>query len=157
MAARSWRYARRVSSKKQRRRQQKLRRHEYEDVYVDAEGNVVEADDADLEAEPAAAPARNGGRPAAGRRREPAARSRREIQPPSWRRVLKRGLIFAPVMFIVISLLAGDELTLEGRIVQTIFLVGIFLQFSYLRDSVMYRLWLRRTGQAAPRARRGSR
>ena len=131
-----------MPTRKQRRRQQKLRRHEYEEVYVDAEGNVLDA--GDVPEEPAAAVSRNG----RARRDRPRAsqRNARAMQQPSWRRVLKRGAIFAPIMFILVSLLAGDQLSVAGRIVQTLFLVLIFLPFSYLMDSLTYRIWRKRTG-----------
>jgi hypothetical protein len=134
-----------VPTRKQKRRQQKLRRHEYEEVYVDEEGNVVEADETDAQAAPTATQRRNG-RATPQRQRRAAATRTREIKPPSWRRVLKRGLIFAPIMFIVISLLAGNELSLAQRVTQTLFLVLIFLPFSYVMDSLTYRIWRKRAG-----------
>ena len=134
-----------MPSRKQKRRQQKLRRHEYEEVYVDAEGNVVEPDESADDAQQAAA--RNGStRSGRGAQRGAATRSGRTIQPPSWRRVAKRGAIFAPIMFILVSLLAGDQLSVAGRVVQTLFLVAIFLPFSYLMDVVTYRIWRKRAG-----------
>jgi hypothetical protein len=135
-----------VPTRKQRRRQQKLRRHEYEEVYVDAEGKVVEADELD-EPEPAG---RRNGRTAV-RPARASARAGRTIQPPSWRRVLKRGLIFGPIMFVLISILpGGDEITLLARVTNTLMLLLIFLPFSYVMDTVTYRIWLKRTGQATP-------
>jgi hypothetical protein len=135
-----------VPTRKQKRRQQKQRRHEYEEVYVDEEGNVVEVDDAELEAQPTSS--RNGRSDRAARRpaRTPA-RSGRTIQPPSWRRVLKRGAIFAPIMFILVSILpGGSDISIEGRVLNTLFLVAIFLPFSYLMDTITYRIWRKRTG-----------
>ena len=135
-----------MPTRKQRRRQQKLRRHEYEEVYVDAEGNVVDVEEAERP-EPSG---RRNGRTAA-RPARASARSGRTIQPPSVRRVLKRGLIFGPIMFILISLLpGGDDISLLARVVNTLMLLLIFLPFSYVMDTVTYRIWLRRTGQAAP-------
>jgi hypothetical protein len=137
-----------MPSRKQKRRQQKQRRHEYEEVYVDAEGNVIELDEAEIE--PPAAAQRNGRAARSRPQRSAAPRAGRTIQPPSLRRVLKRGAIFAPVMFILVSLLSPD-FTIAQRVLNTLFLVAIFLPFSYLMDSVTYRIWLRRTGQAGPR------
>jgi hypothetical protein len=138
-----------VPTRKQRRRQQKLRRHEYEEVYVDAEGNVVDVDGAD---QPEPSGRRNGRtatRPARAPARAP--RTGRTIQPPSVRRALKRGLLFGPVMFILISILpGGGDITLLARVVNTLMLLAIFLPFSYVMDTVTYRIWLRRTGRAAP-------
>ena len=135
-----------MPTRKQRRRQQKLRRHEYEEVYVDAEGNVVDVEEAERPEPSGRRNGSTGARPA-----RASARSGRTIQPPSVRRVLKRGLIFGPVMFILISLLpGGDDISLLARVVNTFMLLLIFLPFSYVMDTVTYRIWLRRTGQAAP-------
>ncbi len=137
-----------MPTRKQRRRREKGRRHEYEYVYVDEEGREVEVDDAEeAEAarpqgrEPAAA---DGKRPKASRT---GARAGRTVQPPSWRRVGKRGLIFAPLMFLVVTILSPDFSTAE-RIQQTLFLLLVFLPFSYVMDSMTYRMWRRRAGAA---------
>jgi len=144
-----------MPSRKQKRRQQKQRRHEYEEVYVDEEGNVVELDEAEAEAQPAAQ--RNGrtnrGRP----QRAPVTRGGRTMQPASLRRVLKRTLIFAPIMFILVSVLpGGSDISPLGRVVNTLFLVAVFMPFSYLMDSITYRIWLKRSGQSAPPGGRAS-
>ena len=133
-----------MPTRKQRRRQQKSRRHEYEYVYVDDEGHEIEVDEADL---PETA-ATNGKRKA---ERKPTTRSGRTIEPPSWRRVAKRALIFAPLMFITVTLLAADEMTTEQKVMQTIFLLAIFLPFSYVMDSITYRMWRKRTERDAQR------
>jgi hypothetical protein len=127
-----------VPTKKQRRRRAKDRRHEYEYVYVDGEGrevDAVDAPDAPM-APPKRERARGAGRAASGR----------AIQPPSWRRVGKRALIFAPLMFLTVTLLARDQ-SVPASVAQTLFLLLIFVPFSYVMDSVTYRIWRRRTGQ----------
>ena len=140
-----------MPSRKQRRRRQKERRHEYEYVYVDEEGHEVDVPE-DEQAKPAAARDRKtSGRTAAGRSARPA----RRIEPPSWRRVGKRALFLGPVMFIVINLVARD-LSVAARVYQAALLLLLFLPFSYLMDSMMYRSYLKRTGQAPPSRRRGS-
>ena len=133
-----------MPTRKQRRRRAKGRRHEYEYVYVDEEGNEVEVDADELKAERTAA--RNG-------RAKPNVRSTSgvRVQPPSWRRVGKRGLIFAPLMFLTVMLTNSDA-PLLGQIVMTVWLLAIFLPFSYFMDSFMYRRYVKRTGaqQAKP-------
>jgi hypothetical protein len=127
-----------MPSRKQRRRRQKNRRHEWEYVYVDEEGREVEATDDDLPV------SRNGKRT----QREPGKpkpTGMREVQPPSWRRVGKRGLIFAPLMFLTVTFLSGD-LTLQQQILNTAFLLAFFLPFSYAMDAVMYRMYRKRAG-----------
>ena len=77
----------------------------------------------------------------------------RRIDPPSWTRVGKRGLIFAPLMFLTVSFLSKN-VSVAQRIYQTAFLLAFFLPFSYLMDSLMYRSYLRRTGAAPPESGR---
>jgi hypothetical protein len=123
-----------MPNRKQRRRRAKELRHEY--VWEDEEGNELEPDEARRQDDP--------------RSRRSSARSGREPQPPSWRRTLKRGVVFAPVMFVVVMLLSND-LPLSDQIIQTSLIVGIFIPFSYLLDSVLWRSYKRRTerrGQA---------
>ena len=60
-------------------------------------------------------------------------------QPPSWQRVVKRGAIFAPIFFATVLLLAGDSLKWQGAIVQTLFLLAVFVPFSYFMDRIMWR------------------
>jgi hypothetical protein len=129
-----------VPSRKQRRRRAKERRHEWEEVWVDDEGNEVEAPSDDKPS-----PSPNGKRATRPARR---AQSRiRQVQPPSWRRVGKRGLIFAPIMFLTVSFLSS-HLTMTQKIVNTVFLLAFFLPFSYAMDALMYRMYTRRSGAA---------
>ncbi len=121
-----------MPSRKQRRRRAKDRRHEYEYVYVDEEGREVEVDEAPEE------------RKKTDRRPAPKTRSGRKVEPASWRRVGTRALIFAPLMFITIRLLEKKE-ALGASILRTVFLLALFLPFSYVMDSMLYRSYLRRT------------
>jgi hypothetical protein len=125
-----------VPSRKQRRRREKERRHEYEYVYVDEEGREVEVDPAEAEA-----PERKDKRPA------PTTRVGRVLEPPSWKRVGRRALIFAPLMFLTIRLLERGE-PVVASIGRTIFLLLIFLPFSYVMDALLYRSYQRRLGAA---------
>ena len=66
---------------------------------------------------------------------------------PSWRRTLKRGAIFAPIMFVTVMLLSGD-LSLTQQLIQTALIVGIFIPFSFLLDNVFWRSYQRRLAKA---------
>ncbi len=129
-----------MPSRKQRRRREKERRHEWEEVWVDDEGNEVEPPpEADLQS-------RNGKRTtSAPAKKQPA--GRRVVQPPSWTRAGKRALIFAPLMFLTVSFLSS-ELTITQRALNTLFLLAFFLPFSYGMDALMYRMYMRRSGQS---------
>ena len=134
-----------MPSRKQRRRRQKERRHEWEEVWVDEEGNEIEPPPDDDSGARAGKPERR----AAARAPRQAAGGR-TIQPPSWRRVGKRALIFAPLMFLMVSFLSS-ELSLAQRVLQTLLLLAFFLPFSYFMDSLMYRMFVRRSGGAVGR------
>ena len=125
-----------MPSRKQRKRRAKDRRHEWEYVYVDESGEEVEAP----EDEPIS---QNGKR--SPQRAKPKGSGQREVQPPSWRKVGKRGLLFAPLMFLTVTLLSSD-LTMTQRLVNTAFLLAFFLPFSYAMDALMYRLYKKRAG-----------
>jgi hypothetical protein len=143
-----------VASRKQRRRRQKQRRHEYEYVYVDEHGQEIEFAAAEAVAEveePAAPPPKPKSKPKA---QAAPSRGAREVPPPSWRRVGKRGLIFAPFMFVTLLLLDQDQ-PYDLLAINTLVLLAFFLPFSYVLDTLMYRLYVRRTGgqpaRGAPR------
>jgi hypothetical protein len=131
-----------MPTRKQRRRQAKNKRHEYEYVYVDEDGNEVEVDADDARAERPAS--RNG-------RVKPNPRTRQgvRVQPPTWGRVAKRGLIFAPLLFITVMFTSPDT-TLLQQAFTAVWLMVIFLPFSYFMDSFMYKRYLKRTGAAPP-------
>ena len=128
-----------MTTKKQQRRRQKLNRHEYEDVYVDDEGNVVAPDEAEelVGAQPAAKASR------AAKAEKPVGRGGRTVEPPSWRRTLKRGLLFFPLMLITVMLL-GKDLSLAQQVTQSVVLMGFFLPFSYFMDTMVWRSSQRR-------------
>ncbi len=129
-----------MPSKKQIRRQQKLKRHDYEEVYVDDEGRELAPEEAE-ELLGAARPAK-----AAKAKAQPAGRAGRTIEPPSWRRTGRRGLLFFPLMLVVVILL-GDDLTLPQQIAQTFVLMAFFLPFSYFMDSMMWRSFQKRVAR----------
>jgi hypothetical protein len=127
-----------MPSRKQRRRQAKERRHEYEYVYVDEEGRELEVDPAEIEER------RNG----KAKQPERAAPGGRTVQPPSWNRVGRRALIFAPLMFLTVYLLGRNDLSTTQMIIQTLVLLAIFLPFSYFMDSITYRAYQRRVNRS---------
>ena len=118
-----------MPTRKQRRRRAKELRHEY--VWEDAEGNELEPDE--VATRKSTAP----------RERARPSRGARDIQPPSWSRTLKRGLIFAPIMLVVVMLLSSN-LPLTAQLSQAAFIVAIFIPFSYFFDSLLWRAHKRR-------------
>jgi hypothetical protein len=135
-----------VPSRKQRRRRTKDRRHDYEYVYVDEEGNEVAADDV-------AQPSPNGASPRSAKGKAQAAdkpiqAGRRVIQPPSWRRAARRGLLFSPAIAAFVYFL-NRSLPLYGVVLNVLILLAFFIPFGYLMDRVTYRTYTRRMRSAA--------
>lgn len=131
-----------MANRKQQRRRQKLARHEYEEVYVDEEGNELAPEEAE---ELAATSSRKAERAP---KERATSRSGRVIEAPSWRRTLRRSLIFFPLMLVVVFLLS-PELSTPTKVVNTLVLMGFFIPFSYLMDSMMWRSYRRRTARQA--------
>lgn len=130
-----------MTNQKQRRRRAKENRHDYDLVYMDEDGveQPVERDDG-----PRKPPGRLGRKTTAtkSQKTQPAdkgGRRGRVVQPPSWRKVLKRGAIFAPIFFATVMLLGGGKMTIPDAIVQTALLIGVFIPFSYFMDRVVWR------------------
>ena len=133
-----------MATKKQRKRRDKERRHEWEYVYVDDEGREVPVD----EAESGAAKPKKAEQTAKRSTSSRGGRAGRKVEPPSWRRVLRRAAIFAPLMLIVVYLLQSKgNKSIPTAVVQTVFLIVVFIPFSYFMDSILYRSYRRRTGE----------
>ena len=130
-----------MPTKKQRRRNQKARRHEYEYVYLDDEGNEVPVDPSELRVE------KNGQRESKPRKSSSAsnasARGRRKVEPPSWRRSARRALLFGPILVVAMMLL-NRKLSLAQQIFLAVFLIAFFIPFSYFTDSLAYRMLQKR-------------
>jgi hypothetical protein len=130
-----------MPTKKQRRRNQKARRHEYEYVYLDDEGNEVPVDPAELRAE------KNGHRESKPRKsngvKTTGAGGRRKVEPPSWRRSARRALLFGPILVVAMMLL-NRSLPLAQQILPAVFLIAFFIPFSYFTDSLAYRMLQKR-------------
>ena len=126
-----------MATQKQRRRRAKEKRHAYDLVEIDAEGNETVLSGSELKEDAPAKPAAKAKGDARGAAR---ARPRRGApQPPTWGRVLKRGAIFAPIFLATVMLLGGNRLTFRGAVVQTVFLLAIFIPFSYFMDRLVWR------------------
>lgn len=132
-----------MATKKQQRRRQKLKRHEYEEVYVDETGRELEPEEAE---ELVGTALTKKTASAAKPQRQATSRAGRVIEPPSWRRTGRRGLLFAPLMLVTVILL-GKDLSLAQQIAQTVALMAFFLPFSYFMDTMMWRSYQRRSAR----------
>jgi len=124
-----------MATQKQRRKRAKEKRHAYDLVEIDEDGNetILTASELKAEAPPRTAAKKNDGKSGNARATRGAPR------PPTWGRVLKRGAIFAPIFLATVMLLGRGRLTLAGAVVQTLFLLAIFVPFSYFMDRLVWR------------------
>jgi hypothetical protein len=139
-----------VATKKQRRRREKGRRHEYEYVYVDDDGQEVDVD----EPEPKEKPVTSGQKPSGQKAKTTPAKSsgsreERKIDPPSWSKVARRGLIFAPFILIFMYLIRapGDSTTVV--LLRTLPFIAALIPLMYMVDSFAYRAYEKRLKKRA--------
>ena len=124
-----------MPTRKQRRRREKLQRHEYE--------YVVETEEGELPLGEARERGDESGRRNA---REPQPRDRRgrPIAKPSLQRVLKRAAIFAPILAVFVYLSRPEGFTTASIVFNVGLLLAFFIPFSYMIDVLIYRVMLRR-------------
>jgi hypothetical protein len=124
-----------VPSKKQRRRREKLQRHEWELVRIDEEGNEQPVEST----------------PRVEKKKESAAKTRttrrpvREVKPPSWRRSATRALLFAPLLYIFLSL-GKHPPPLVTRVGIAVLYAAVFVPMFFLVDRMAYRAYRKRVG-----------
>jgi hypothetical protein len=129
-----------MPSKKQRRRREKLKRHDWEYVQLDEEGNEVPVEPAELK-KVQAGTGSNGKPRATGSRRAP-----REVKPPSWNRAIKRALIFVPFLYIFLSL-GKNPPALPTRLGISVLYAAVFVPMFFFVDRIAYRAYQRRLGR----------
>ncbi len=134
------RHNRFMPSRKQRRRRQKLQRHEYEYVIETEEGEIPVESPRDLEA--VNRTVQNGR--TVGREPKLLDRRGRPVQKPTLKRVLRRAAIFAPLLVVFVYLMSGNELGTGGVIANALILLAFFIPFSYMVDMLVYRALVRR-------------
>lgn len=144
-----------MPTRKQRRRAQKERRHQYETVWVDAEGNEL---DEPPEEELAATPASRDtpkSKPKAKATQQRGGRQIRVPPPPSWQRAAKRAAILGAVVFVFIYLVGaknGGHNPASALLLALIYTL-LFIPFQFTIDRFAYNRWQRRAdAQAASRA-----
>ena len=126
-----------MPSRKQRRRREKLQRHEYEYVVETDEGEEVVERPTEREKKPE--DSKRGGK-----RGRPARAGRtREVPKPSLQRVIKRTGLVLPFALLVVFLF-GRSLTMQQKIFQALLLLAFFIPMSYVVDVFMYRAYQRR-------------
>ena len=138
-----------MPTRKQKRRDLKSKRHEYEFVYLDSEGNEVDEPE-ESDAPAVQATTTNGSKAKQSSAKKPAAqpgRPRREPQAPSWKRAAKRSALLGVFVMIFFSFTAKGDLI---RVLPTaVFFSLAYVPVMYYIDRAAYR---RFQGRAAAKA-----
>lgn len=146
-----------MPTRKQRRRREKAQRHEWEYVEIDPEsGEERPLDPAELKPEKPERKERKA-QAARGKQQKGRGRTARVPQPPSWTRVAKRTALFAPLMALFIYYTQSHSKSGSstiGIVLTTAILILFFAPFSYLVDSMSYRIWLKRQGEGPDSSKR---
>lgn len=142
-----------MATQKQRKRRAKEKRHDYDLVYIDEEGVEQPVERPDAPRKPTGRGAKGSStKSSASRQPARSGRGGRQAQPPSWRKVIKRAGIFAPIFFATVVLLSGKGMTatnIRNSLVQTILLIAVFIPFSYFMDGVVWRQTQKRMAKGA--------
>ena len=138
-----------MTTRKQRRRIAKEKRHEYETVWLDADGNELEEPPEDLP-EPAGQPHRDkhkaSSTPAKSQRpQQRGARPARVPPAPSWNRAVKRAGLLGIVVFFLFYLAGGKSGNRELSALSLAALyTALFIPFTYVIDRFAYTRYQRR-------------
>jgi hypothetical protein len=140
-----------MPTRKQKRRDLKAKRHDYEFVYLDGEGN--ELDEVPEELEQPKKERTNGSKPkpAAGKRPQQATTrgGRRQPPVPSWSRAFKRGGMLGAVVLVLFSF--GSKGHIVSVIPLAILYTLLFVPFTFYVDRFAYKRWqARQPGGTAP-------
>ena len=129
-----------MPTRKQKRREAKSKRHDYEFVYLDGEGNELDEVPEEL-AQPkkSRTPSTNGAAPTKKAPPQRGARGGRIPPVPSWNRALKRGAMLGAVVFAFMTLTSKGS---YGKAVLFAFpYTLLFIPFTYYIDRFAYRRW----------------
>ena|SRR5579859_1433627 len=138
-----------MPTRKQRKRMQKERRHEYETVWVDSEGNELEEPPDDV-ARPAPERRQDGTKPQPKRPQQRSSRATRTPLPPSWRRAAKRSFLLGAVIFVMFALLIrskNGQHQYGSALFLAVLYTALFTPFTYGLDRFAYRRWQRKIGE----------
>jgi hypothetical protein len=142
-----------MPTRKQRRRAQKERRHEYETVWVDAEGHELEDPPEELVA---SAPEKrtNGAKPGAKAQPQRGGRPIKVPPAPSWRRAIRRSLILGGAIFALFYVLGAKNggHNIGSAVALAALYSALFIPFTYFIDRFAYQRWQRRTEQQGGRS-----
>ena len=144
-----------MPTRKQRRRATKERRHEYETVWLDSEGNELEEPpEEDATQEPHAVRAEKTKTPA--KQQQRGGRAARTPPQPSWNRAFKRAGLLGIAVFFLFYIAGGKGGNKElSALALAALYTALFVPFTYAIDRFAYNRYLQRTaGGTKPPAKK---
>jgi hypothetical protein len=138
-----------MPTRKQRRRRDKDFRHDVRVYEVDEEGNEIAISELRTR-EDEKAPAKK----AKSSAKKPV-RGMKEVQPPSWKRSIKRGGLMGGALCLALIFLFKNG-PLVSRVGIGVFYLVAFIPLTYFMDRMLYRMYLKRSGTqpaAKPKAK----
>jgi hypothetical protein len=127
-----------MPTRKQKRRELKAQRHDYEFVYLDGEGNELDEVPEELE-QPKKERTNGSNKQVAAKKGQPVQRGRRQPPQPSWSRALKRGGMLGVVVLILFSF--GSKGHIARVIPLALVYTALFVPFTFYIDRFAYRRW----------------
>ncbi len=129
----------------------KERRHEYETVWVDGDGNELEEPPDDIATPRAGRERRTDRQQQEKRPQQRSSRATRTPLPPSWRRAVRRSLILGAVIFVAFALVfsKNGKHNYASAALLAVLYTGLFIPFTYYLDRFAFRRWERQTGGQA--------
>ena len=144
-----------MPTRKQKRREAKTRRHDYEYVYVDEQGREVELVEPPKPAKPertttngAKPVAKAGAQKQAGPVKDARGRTLRPAKPPEWRRSAQRAAVFVLILFLFTSVVGKHKPPIGARVAIAVVYGAIAIPFFYWMDRAAYRRYAKAAGIA---------
>jgi hypothetical protein len=132
-----------MPSRKQRRRREKIFRHEYETVLLDAEGNEVAVDPDEIRAEREERDKRRAEAKTPAKTTAKGQRPMRVPPEPTWNRALKRGGLMGLVIFLAFVFVLHGGSVASRAAIAAIYAVA-FVPLTYFVDRLAYRTYQKR-------------
>lgn len=136
-----------MPTRKQRKRIQKERRHEWESVWIHPDGTESDEPPEDF-VEPASREKGAASKPKSTQKRS--SRPRREPQPPSWRRSVKRAVLLGAAIFVFVAITvhakSGQSKYVSAAYAAVLF-AGLFIPYIYGIERFTYRRYQRRLAE----------
>ena len=133
-----------MPTRKQRKRVQKERRHEYETVWVDSEGNPLDEPPED------AVPATRDKKPQQNGPKQRQSRPLKAPLAPSWQRSIRRSLMLGAVIFVAFAFVFRSKTgqhQYSSAVLFAVVYTALFVPFTYYFDRFIYRRWERKTAE----------